>query len=52
MRKEETTPLYKQLIEDFKKLIEDGKYKQGELLNFENDLCKTFTPPGRRQGRL
>jgi DNA-binding GntR family transcriptional regulator len=44
MRKEETTPLYK-------KLIEDGKYKQGELLPSENDLCKTYhtTRPTVRQ---
>lgn len=51
MRKEETTPLYKKLIEDLKKLIDDGKYKQGELLPSENDLCKTYhtTRPTVRQ---
>jgi len=51
MRKKETTPLYKKLIEDLKKLIDDGKYKQGELLPSENDLCKTYhtTRPTVRQ---
>ncbi len=42
MRREETTPLYKKLIEDLKKLIDGGKYKQGELLPSENELCKTY----------
>jgi DNA-binding GntR family transcriptional regulator len=51
MRKEETTPLYKKLIEDLKKLIDDGKYKKGDLLPSENDLCKTYhtTRPTVRQ---
>lgn len=42
MHKGETMPLYKKLIEDLKKFIDDGKYKQGELLPSENDLCKTY----------
>lgn len=51
MRQEETTPLYKKLIEDLRKLIDDGKYKKGELLPSENDLCKTYhtTRPTVRQ---
>lgn len=51
MRKEETTPLYKKLIDDLRKAIDDGKYKKGELLPSENDLCKTYhtTRPTVRQ---
>ncbi len=51
MQKGETTPLYRKLIDDLKKLIEEGKYKQGELLPSENDLCKTYstTRPTVRQ---
>lgn len=51
MRKETTVPLYKKLIHDFKKLIEDGHYKKGDLLPSENDLCKTYstTRPTVRQ---
>jgi len=51
MLKVESTPLYKKLIDDLKKLIEDGKYKQGELLPSENELSKTYhtTRPTVRQ---
>lgn len=42
MQKEETTPLYKKVIEDLKKLIEEGKVKQGDLLPSENELCKLY----------
>ena len=50
-KKEDTVPLYKKLIEDFKKAIDGGKYKKGELLPSENDLCKTYrtTRPTVRQ---
>lgn len=36
------TPIYKRLFEDLKKLIDDGKYNEGELLPSENVLCKTY----------
>jgi GntR family transcriptional regulator/GntR family frlABCD operon transcriptional regulator len=51
MRKEKPTPLYKKLINDLKKLIDDGRYKKGDLLPSENDLCKTYntTRPTVRQ---
>lgn len=51
MRKKEVTPIYKKLIDDLKKSIDDGKYKKGELLPSENDLCKTYytTRPTVRQ---
>lgn len=51
MEKEEMTPLYKKLIDDLKKLIEDGKFKQGDLLPSENELCKSYktTRPTVRQ---
>ena len=51
MKKAETTPLYKKLIEDLKKAIDGGKYKIGDLLPSENDLCKTYgtTRPTVRQ---
>ncbi len=42
MRKKESIPLYKKLIEDLRKAIDIGEYKQGELLPSENDLCKTY----------
>ncbi|MEO5603303.1 MAG: GntR family transcriptional regulator [Cyclobacteriaceae bacterium] len=42
MRKKETIPLYKKLIDDLKKAIDGGKYTQGEMLPSENDLCKTY----------
>ena len=32
MKKAETTPLYKKLIEDLKKAIDGGKYKISDLL--------------------
>jgi len=51
MQKTEVTPLYRKLMEDLRKLIEDGKYKKGELLPSENELCKTYntTRPTVRQ---
>ncbi len=51
MRRKDTTPLYKKLIDDLRKAIDDGKYKKGELLPSENDLCKTYhtTRPTVRQ---
>lgn len=51
MKKAETTPLYKKLIDDLKKAIDGGKYKIGDLLPSENDLCKTYgtTRPTVRQ---
>jgi GntR family transcriptional regulator/GntR family frlABCD operon transcriptional regulator len=51
MRQEETIPLYKKLIDDLRKSIDDGKYKKGELLPSENDLCRTYhtTRPTVRQ---
>ncbi|MEO8405628.1 MAG: GntR family transcriptional regulator [Chitinophagaceae bacterium] len=42
MKKGNTVAIYKRLIEDLKKLIDDGKYLKGELLPSENDLCKTY----------
>lgn len=51
MRREDTTPLYKKLIDDLRKSIDNGKYKKGELLPSENDLCKKYrtTRPTVRQ---
>lgn len=51
MHKTESTPLYRKLIDDLKKLIEDGKYRKGELLPSENELCKSYntTRPTVRQ---
>ncbi len=51
MRRKDTTPLYKKLIDDLRKAIDDGKYKKGELLPSENDLCKKYhtTRPTVRQ---
>lgn len=51
MQKTDSTPLYRKLLEDLKKLIENGKYKQGELLPSENELCKSYdtTRPTVRQ---
>lgn len=51
MKKEDTVPLYKKLLEDLKKAIDDGRYKTGELLPSENDLCKAYrtTRPTVRQ---
>jgi DNA-binding GntR family transcriptional regulator len=42
MSKKEITHLYKKIIEDLKTLIEDGKYKKGDLLPSENDLAKSY----------
>lgn len=51
MRRKDTTPLYKKLIDDLRKAIDDGKYRKGELLPSENDLCETYhtTRPTVRQ---
>lgn len=51
MQKEDTTPLYKKLIEDLKRLIEEGKLKEGDLLPSENELSKAYntTRPTVRQ---
>ena len=42
MIKKETIPLYKKVIDDLKKSIDDGIYNKGDLLPSENDLCKTY----------
>jgi len=42
MKNSESIPIYKRLIEDLKKLIDDGKYVKGQLIPSENDLCKTY----------
>ncbi|MBC7565694.1 MAG: GntR family transcriptional regulator [Pedobacter sp.] len=42
MIRKETTPLYKKVIDDLKMSIDDSKYKKGDLLPSENDLCKTY----------
>lgn len=49
--RQETIPIYKKLIEDLKKSINAGKYKKGELLPSENELCKAYrtTRPTVRQ---
>ncbi|GGH03755.1 GntR family transcriptional regulator [Parapedobacter pyrenivorans] len=51
MVKEANTPIYKTLISDLKKQIDDGHYKKGDLLPSENELCKTYntTRPTVRQ---
>lgn len=51
MSKADSTPLYKILIDDLKTAIDGGKFKKGELLPSENDLCKTYhtTRPTVRQ---
>lgn len=51
MRKKKTMPLYKKLIDDLRKMIDEGTYKKGELLPSENDLCRTYhtTRPTVRQ---
>lgn len=36
------TPQYKKIYELLRKHIEDGVYKEGDLLPSENDLCKTY----------
>jgi DNA-binding GntR family transcriptional regulator len=47
----EGTPIYQQLLNDLKKSIDEGKYKNGDLLPSENDLCRTYstTRPTVRQ---
>lgn len=51
MKKRATTPLYQKLIDDLKKAIDGEKYRIGDLLPSENDLCKTYvtTRPTVRQ---
>jgi len=51
MAKEPNKPLYKVLIDDLKKQIDGGRYKKGDLLPSENDLCKRYgtTRPTVRQ---
>ncbi|SFC64318.1 GntR family transcriptional regulator/GntR family transcriptional regulator, frlABCD operon transcriptional regulator [Parapedobacter composti] len=51
MTKEPNTPLYKTLIGDLKKQIDDGHYRKGDLLPSENELCKRYstTRPTVRQ---
>jgi DNA-binding GntR family transcriptional regulator len=51
MQKTDSTPIYRKLLDDLKKQIDDGKFKKGELLPSENDLCKTYftTRPTVRQ---
>lgn len=51
MFKEPNTPIYKVLISDLKKQMEEGFYKKGDLLPSENDLCKQYntTRPTVRQ---
>ncbi|GGC15179.1 GntR family transcriptional regulator [Parapedobacter defluvii] len=51
MAKELNTPIYKILISDLKKQIDDGHYKKGDLLPSENELCKSYrtTRPTVRQ---
>ncbi|MGK6352199.1 GntR family transcriptional regulator [Parapedobacter sp. DT-150] len=51
MAKEPNTPIYKTLISDLKKQIDEAYYKKGDLLPSENELCKTYntTRPTVRQ---
>lgn len=51
MSKQNTVPLYRKLIDDLKKQMDEGKYKTGDLLPSENDLCRTYgtTRPTVRQ---
>lgn len=42
MANEPNIPLYKVLIADLKRLIDDGRYKKGDLLPSENELCKSY----------
>ncbi|MEJ7557670.1 MAG: GntR family transcriptional regulator [Pedobacter sp.] len=42
MIRRDTIPLYKKVIDDLKKSIDDSKYIKGDLLPSENDLCKTY----------
>jgi DNA-binding GntR family transcriptional regulator len=43
MIRKETIPLYKKVIDDLKRSIDDATYKKGDLLPSENDLCKTYS---------
>lgn len=51
MTKSSVTPIYKTLIADLKKQIDDGHYKVGDFLPSENELCKQYgtTRPTVRQ---
>ncbi|RZL16760.1 MAG: GntR family transcriptional regulator [Pedobacter sp.] len=42
MIRKETIPLYKKVIDDLKKSIDEANYKKGDLLPSENDLCKIY----------
>ena len=42
MIRKETIPLYKKVIDDLKKSIDEANYKKGDLLPSENDFCKTY----------
>lgn len=42
MNKKPTVPIYKRLLEDLKIEINEGKYKVGDLLPSENDLCGLY----------
>jgi len=42
MNRKEITPLYQKIIDDLKLAIDKGRYKKGDLLPSENDLCKTY----------
>lgn len=46
-----TAPLYKQLLDDLKTQLDAGRYKTGDLLPSENELCKLYstTRPTVRQ---
>lgn len=51
MHSKAALPIYKQLINDLRKQIDEGKYKSGDLLPSENDLCRSYntTRPTVRQ---
>lgn len=51
MRSKAALPIYKQMINDLRKLIDEGKYQNGDLLPSENDLCRSYntTRPTVRQ---
>ncbi len=51
MHKETSIPLYQKLIRDLKKQVDEGKYKKGDLLPSENELCRAYntTRPTVRQ---
>ncbi|GAB3927501.1 GntR family transcriptional regulator [Mucilaginibacter myungsuensis] len=43
MAKKEVTHLYKKIFDDLKALIEEGRYKKGDLLPSENELCREYS---------